>query len=117
MPGIRTKKNYKRWLSITLILFCCASPLAPMLAVPGQQAIAQGQSLSSLNACTAGQTLEGTMIALTDRNSLLSFNPGQPGVINSTRFITGLAQGESVVGIDFRPASGQLFALTTASRI
>jgi hypothetical protein len=57
------------------------------------------------------------MIALTDRNSLLSFNPGQPGVINSTRFITGLAQGESVLGIDFRPANGQLFALTTASRV
>ncbi|HKQ93167.1 MAG TPA: DUF4394 domain-containing protein, partial [Blastocatellia bacterium] len=57
------------------------------------------------------------MIALTDRNSLLSFNPGQPGLINSTRFITGLAQGESIVGIDFRPANGQLFALSTASRI
>jgi trimeric autotransporter adhesin len=117
MPGIRTNKNYKRWLSITLILFCCASPLAPMLAVPGQQAIAQGQSLSSLNACTSGQTLEGTMIALTDRNSLLSFNPGTPGMINSTRFITGLSQGETVVGIDFRPATGQLFGVTTASRV
>ena len=57
------------------------------------------------------------MFALTERNSLLNFNPGQPGLINSTRFITGLSQGETVVGIDFRPATGQLYGVTTASRI
>jgi hypothetical protein len=47
----------------------------------------------------------------------LSFNPGTPGMINSTRFITGLSQGETVVGIDFRPATGLLFGVTTASRV
>jgi 3D (Asp-Asp-Asp) domain-containing protein len=57
------------------------------------------------------------MFAVTDKNTLLNFNPGQPGMINSTRFITGLSQGESVVGIDFRPANGQLYALTTANRL
>jgi trimeric autotransporter adhesin len=117
MPGVRTKKNYKRWLSIMLILLCCASPLAPMLGVPSQPAVAQVQSLSSLNACSSGQTYEATMFALTDRNSLLNFNPGQPGMINRVRFITGLTQGENVVGIDFRPATGQLYGLTTANRI
>jgi hypothetical protein len=111
------KKIYKRWLSITLILFCCASPLAPMLGVPGQPAIAQSQSLSSMNSCSGGQSYEATMFALTDRNSLVNFSPGQPGNINSVRFITGLSQGENVVGIDFRPANGQLYALTTANRL
>ena len=57
------------------------------------------------------------MFAVTDRNTLLNFNPGQPSMINSTRFITGLSQGETVVGIDFRPANGQLYALTTANRL
>jgi 3D (Asp-Asp-Asp) domain-containing protein len=117
MPGIRTKKNYKQWLSIPLILLCCVSPLAPMLGVPSQPAIAQSQSLSSLNSCSGGQSYEATMFALTERNSLLNFNPGQPGLINSTRFITGLSQGETVVGIDFRPATGQLYGVTTANRI
>jgi trimeric autotransporter adhesin len=111
------KKSYKRWLSITLILLCCASPLAPMFEVPGQQAIAQSQGPSSLNACSAGQPYEATMFALTDRNTLLNFNPGQPGMINSVRFITGLSKGENVVGIDFRPATGQLYGLSTANRI
>ena len=117
MPGSRIKKNYKRWMSITLIIFCCASPLAPMLKFPGQQAIAQSQGSSSLNSCSASQPYEATMFALTDNNKLLNFNPGQPGMMNSVRFITGLSQGENVVGIDFRPANGQLYGLTTANRI
>jgi len=117
MPGERTKKNYKRLLSITLILLCSISPLAPMPGISGQSAIAQGQGLSSLNSCSAGSPYEATMFALTDRNSLLNFNPGTPGVINSVRFITGLSRGENVVGIDFRPANGQLYALTTANRL
>jgi trimeric autotransporter adhesin len=57
------------------------------------------------------------MFAVTDKNALLNFNPGQPSMINSTRFITGLSQGESVVGLDFRAANGQLYALTTANRL
>jgi hypothetical protein len=57
------------------------------------------------------------MFAVTDNNKLLNFNPGQPGMMNSTRFITGLSQGESVVGLDFRAANGQLYALTTAKRL
>src|SRR6266511_284372 len=117
MPGTRTKKNYKRWLSITLIILCCASPLAPMLGVPVQPAIAQGQGPSSFNSCSASQPYEATMFALTDKNTLLNFNPGQPGMINSVRFITGLSSGENLVGIDFRPANGQLYGLSTANRI
>src|SRR5262245_36673404 len=117
MPGSRIKKSYKRWLSITLILLFCASPLTPILDVPSQPAIAQGQSPSSLNSCSASQPYEATMFAVTDNNRLLNFNPGQPGMMNSVRFMTGLSQGEIVVGIDFRPANGQLYALTTANRI
>jgi hypothetical protein len=57
------------------------------------------------------------MFALTANNQLLSFNPGYPNIINSTRNITGLSQGESLVGIDFRPANGQLYALSSANQL
>ncbi len=117
MPRSRTKTSYKRWLSITLILLCGINPLAPALVDPGKPVIAQGQGLSSLNSCSGNQSFEATMFAVTVRNTLLNFNPGNPGMINSARFITGLARGEDVVGIDFRPANGLLYALTTASRI
>jgi trimeric autotransporter adhesin len=121
MPGSQPKKNYKRLLSITLILtliLCCSvSPIAPMLSIPSRPVSAQAQALSSLNSCSGNQSFEGTMFALTDRNSILNINPGMPGVINSVRFISGLSRGENVVGIDFRPATGQLYAATTANRI
>ena len=57
------------------------------------------------------------VFAVTAGATLVSFNPGVPGVINSSSAISGLAAGENIVGIDFRPATGQLFALSSASRV
>jgi hypothetical protein len=116
MPNTQSKKNNKRLLPMTLVLLCALNPLTPMRATPALP-VQDNQSLSSFNSCTANQSFEATMFAVTVNNTLLNFNPGAPGVINSARFITGLAQGESVVGIDFRPADGRLYALTSASRL
>jgi hypothetical protein len=117
MPGFQLKKNYKLLLSITLSSLCLINLLAPMLVAPSQPVIAQSQGLSTLNTCSANQSYEATMFAVTVNNTLLNFNPGTPGMINSSFPIKGLAQGENVVGIDFRPANGVLYALTSASRI
>jgi hypothetical protein len=57
------------------------------------------------------------MFAVTVDNTLLNFNPGTPGVINSARFISGLASGENIIGIDFRPANGQLYGVSNTSRV
>ncbi|GAB2461491.1 hypothetical protein GCM10011375_12710 [Hymenobacter qilianensis] len=46
----------------------------------------------------------------TTANSLYIFNIATPAV-GVTKPITGLAPGESVAGIDFRPANGQLYAI------
>lgn len=53
--------------------------------------------------------------ATTAGNMLVRFNPTN-GTNNSVA-LTGLASGESVVGIDFRPATGALFAITNQSRL
>ena len=58
-----------------------------------------------------------TMFALTADNNLLMFNSGTPGTIAATRPITGLPQGENLVGMDFRPANGQLYAMSSGSRV
>ncbi|MGK2857654.1 MAG: DUF4394 domain-containing protein [Thermoanaerobaculia bacterium] len=50
-------------------------------------------------------------------NSLVSFDHLTPGTPLSTVAISGLSNLESVVGIDSRPASGDLYALTDASRL
>ncbi|MBA2333680.1 MAG: DUF4394 domain-containing protein [Blastocatellia bacterium] len=57
------------------------------------------------------------VIGLTTTNTLVRFNSSRPNTILSTVAITGLQSGESVRGIDYRPASGQLFALGSFSRI
>lgn len=46
-------------------------------------------------------------------NELIRFNSATPGTIDATIPITGLAAGETLRGIDFRPATGQLFAIGT----
>ncbi len=49
-------------------------------------------------------------------NELLIFNPEQPSSL-ITRTITGLQAGETILGIDMRPVTGQLYALGSTSRI
>src|SRR5262245_7450079 len=98
MHGNRSKKSYKRFLSITLIILCGVSPIAPTIVTPGNPVFAQDQGISSLNSCSARQSFEGTMFAVTVKNTLLNFNPGSPFAINSSRPIRGLARNENVVG-------------------
>ncbi|QDA61883.1 DUF4394 domain-containing protein [Hymenobacter jejuensis] len=51
--------------------------------------------------------------AVTNAN-LLVFNPTNPSAAVS-KPITGLATGENIVGLDFRPANGQLYAVANSS--
>lgn len=53
--------------------------------------------------------------AITAGNELFRFNPTTG--VSSVSAITGTAAGETIVGIDFRPATGQLYGITNQSRI
>jgi hypothetical protein len=57
------------------------------------------------------------IFALTADNNLITFNSNSPGSILSTTPITGLAAGESLTGIDFRPAVRLIYAVSDQSRI
>lgn len=52
-----------------------------------------------------------TVFASTLTGSLIRFDSSSPGVIQSAFAIQGLAANENIRGIDFRPATGQLFGL------
>jgi trimeric autotransporter adhesin len=58
-----------------------------------------------------------TIFALSQSNNLISFNSGTPGTPISSRPITGIPAGESLVGLDFRPATGELYSLGTSGSI
>jgi Domain of unknown function (DUF4394) len=49
-------------------------------------------------------------------NNLQIFDPGAPA-FGVSKAITGLQAGETILGIDMRPATGQLYALGSTSRL
>ena len=57
-----------------------------------------------------------TIYAVTSANILLTFDSATPGTTTSVA-ITGLQSGENILGIDLRPATGQLYALGSTSRL
>ncbi len=57
------------------------------------------------------------MIALNDNNTLLKFNAGDPSVISKRIALRGLGATEKILAIDFRPATGQLYGVSSDSKI
>ncbi len=56
--------------------------------------------------------LIGTLgYALNTNNFLLAFDTGNPGIIREAVPVTGITLNQSIVGLDFRPATGELYAL------
>ena len=48
--------------------------------------------------------------------SLVAFDSSSPSTLLTGVFLSGLQQNETIVGIDFRPATGQLYGLGTDAR-
>ncbi len=59
---------------------------------------------------------ERTILAIDEAGALVSFLAKDPSKV-TTKAITGLQQGESILGIDVRPSNGMLYALGSKSRI
>ncbi len=56
-----------------------------------------------------------TAYVTTDQNQLISFNVRNPDQLRSIRSISGLPAGVSLVGIDFRPKTGDLYGVGSNS--
>jgi len=57
------------------------------------------------------------IVGLTPTNNLVFFRSNAPGTMLLTLPITGLQPAESVLAIDFRPSTGQLYGLGSTSRL
>jgi hypothetical protein len=55
--------------------------------------------------------------AVAPGSSLLTFDSATPGTVTAPLAVTGLQAGEFLLGIDFRPANGQLYGLGSTSRL
>jgi hypothetical protein len=58
-----------------------------------------------------------SVVALTVGQKLVSFNPTTPNQLSTPVPIVGLAQGETVVSIDYRPRDGKLYGLSSAGKL
>ena len=79
-------------------------------------------SLLFINACRDRDNVGVTrynigFIALTDDNMLLSLNSDECSRALTRTAITGLASGEKMLSIDYRPATGQLYGASSMSRL
>lgn len=54
---------------------------------------------------------------ITSNNELVSFNANNPKNFSSKVSVTGVVSGEKLMSIDFRPATGELYALSNASKL
>ncbi|WP_406698905.1 DUF4394 domain-containing protein [Singulisphaera sp. Ch08] len=70
------------------------------------------RAIGSLEQCEA-RTLLTTLYGVTAASSLIQFDSAAPAIILRSNPITNIGAGETIQGIDFRPANGQLYALTT----
>lgn len=64
-----------------------------------------------------GVTRKETVFAVTEKLWLLQFNAGTPRQLAKSQPITGLPQGETLVGIDFRVSHGVLYGVTSSGRL
>lgn len=52
------------------------------------------------------------ILGLTGTNAIVLFDSANPGMTGDLRTVTGLGVGETLIGIDERPADGRLYALS-----
>jgi len=77
-----------------------------------------GVAIKDIAAAPAGAALPTSLgyaiWAIDASNKLLSFKGGETDKISIPKAVTGLQAGDKLVGIDFRPANGQLYALAVS---
>ena len=72
---------------------------------------------SACSTASAPATQRQTVLAVTPSSHLIRFNAGAPGTLLSTKALTGLQPGETLLGIGYRVAKGWLYAVGSSNRL
>jgi hypothetical protein len=91
----------------------CANEKSPKTRCSYQLRLA---SLLILLVIAPGIASAVPMIA-TDGTSLVRFDSTTPGTVTGPVLVTGLQPAETLIGIDYRPATGQLYGLGSTGRV
>src|SRR5215218_7833013 len=82
---------------------------------PLRRAAALATVLTLAAGGTASATTSRTLFATTDQNTLVQFESKRPERITDIRALSGLPAGVTLSGIDFRPATGDLYGVGSDS--
>lgn len=104
--------RWKAGLLILLLIGIAGSILQPVRGGLFIESVS-----ANANSVVSGPAIEGTVFAVTAANNLISFNQFSPNAIIKTTAITGLAAGETILGIDFRPRTGVLYGVSNQNRV
>lgn len=85
------------------------SPRLPLLAAALLAACATPEPV--------GPAAREEIVAVSVTHQLLRFNAGQPQQLRDRRPLTGLRAGEQLLGIDYRVARGELYALGASGQL
>ena len=91
--------------SIVLTLAACSTEQEPVAPATPRPALDVSASAAQ------------TIYALTTSDRIISFSSGNACSITSEVAVSGLGSGETLLGIDVRPATGQLYGLGSSSRL
>ena len=89
--------------------------VAAALALAGAAGVAQASHDRGDDRSSSRGDASRTFYATTDQNLLLQFDERSPDRLRDVRAISGLPAGVSLRGIDFRPATGDLYGVGSDS--
>ena len=96
---------------LTLSLAACQKDVSSVAEAYATPEIASAAFKSNTS------TQEGITFYALAGTTLDKYSTSNPEMVISSAMITGLQTGERILGIDFRPATGQLYALGSNSRL
>lgn len=100
--------------AITSLYRVNVSAVAPAAAATLVGRISNGDAIRGL---ALVQPRAVNVTGLTIDNRLVTFNPASPNTLTGNVAIIGLNPGENILGMDFRPADSQLWALSSTGRL
>lgn len=89
----------------------------PRLSLPSLRHLLRAVLIVAAGAAIAGCKEGRDAYAITDSGSLIKFQTDKPESLDNTMTISGLADGESILQIDFRPETEVMYGLTSSNRI
>ncbi|WP_053058093.1 DUF4394 domain-containing protein [Rubrobacter aplysinae] len=104
-------------LSVRSRLSGMSRPVLALMAIVLVAGLLLGATSNAAAQSGYGSASGGTTYALNTSGELVGFDRSTSSQIDSRVAVSGLAQGESLVGIDFRPATGELYGVGSTSQL